>query len=194
MSQDVYNVFTCCLKRSPTVHAQIPFDPGFVDSRSCWYLFDIRSNFILILIIKLRCTNFSNLFLEQNCTCLSFSVYHQESSTVHIALGVCHTVDADCLLASSHHHLYGIYLLLCVQCQTPDDGQKNCPRHGAFYSKNKFEKLVHLIDFIIRIYRDARSSECHIFLNCLMEYGQHVLLIIKWNLYGYRIYVDIPHH
>jgi hypothetical protein len=31
-----------------------------------------------------------------------------------------------------------------------------------FYSKNKFEKLVHLVDFIIRIYHDARSSECQI--------------------------------
>jgi len=28
--------------------------------------------------------------------------------------------------------------------------------------QNKFEKLVHLIGFIIRIYNDARSSECQI--------------------------------
>jgi hypothetical protein len=28
-----------------------------------------------------------------------------------------------------------------------------------FYSKNKFEKLVHLFGCIIRIYHDARSSE-----------------------------------
>jgi len=32
----------------------------------------------------------------------------------------------------------------------PDDGQKNCPKHVEFYSKNKFEKLVHLVGFIIR--------------------------------------------
>jgi len=31
-----------------------------------------------------------------------------------------------------------------------------------FYSKYKFEKLVHLVGFIIRIYHDARSSECQI--------------------------------
>jgi hypothetical protein len=30
------------------------------------------------------------------------------------------------------------------------------------YSKNKFEKLVHLICFIIRKYHDARASECKI--------------------------------
>jgi len=28
-----------------------------------------------------------------------------------------------------------------------------------FYSKNKFEKLMHLVGFIIRIYRDAQSPE-----------------------------------
>jgi len=36
----------------------------------------------------------------------------------------------------------------------------NCPKHVEFYSKNKFEKLVHLVGFIIRIYDDARSPEC----------------------------------
>jgi len=40
--------------------------------------------------------------------------------------------------------------LLCVQWKTPDDGQRNCPKHVEFCSKNKFEKLVHLVDFIIR--------------------------------------------
>jgi hypothetical protein len=33
------------------------------------------------------------------------------------------------------------------------------PKHVEFYSKNKFEKLVHLVGFIIRIYYDARPSE-----------------------------------
>ena len=42
----------------------------------------------------------------------------------------------------------------------PDDGQKTCPTNVEFYSKNKFEKLVHLVGFIITIYHDARSSEC----------------------------------
>ena len=64
-------------------------------------------------------------------------------------------------LASSQHNLYDIYLLLCVQCQTPDDEQRNCPKHVDFYSKNKFEKLLHLVGFIMRMYHNARSSECH---------------------------------
>jgi len=49
--------------------------------------------------------------------------------------------------------------LLCVQWNTPDDGQRNCPKNVEFYSKNEFEKLMHLVGFIIRIYHDARSPE-----------------------------------
>jgi len=49
--------------------------------------------------------------------------------------------------------------LLCVQWKTPDDGQNNCPKHVDFNSKNKFEKLVHLVGFIIRIFHAARSAE-----------------------------------
>jgi len=40
--------------------------------------------------------------------------------------------------------------LPCVQWKTPDDGQRNCPKYADFYSKNKFEKLVYLVGFIIR--------------------------------------------
>ena len=39
---------------------------------------------------------------------------------------------------------------LCVQWITVDDGQRNCPKHVEFHFKNKFEKLVHLVGFIIR--------------------------------------------
>jgi len=49
--------------------------------------------------------------------------------------------------------------LLCVHCKTPDDVQRNCSNHEEIYSKNKNEKLVHLVGFIIWIYRDARSHE-----------------------------------
>jgi len=32
-------------------------------------------------------------------------------------------------------------------------------KNVEFYSKNKLEKLVHLVGFVIRIYDDARSPE-----------------------------------
>jgi len=41
-------------------------------------------------------------------------------------------------------------------------GQRNCPKHVEYYSKNKFEKLVHLVGFITRIYHNSRSPECRI--------------------------------
>ena len=50
-------------------------------------------------------------------------------------------------------------ILLCVQWETADDGQRNCPKHVEFCPKNRFEKLVLLFGFIIRIYHDARSPE-----------------------------------
>jgi len=92
-----------------------------------------------------------------------FSVHHQESRTVYTAICTRHTDYADSLLVgsgwnsilipltSSHHNLYDIYLLLCIQYETPDDGQKTCPKLVEFYSKNKFEKLVHLVSIMIRI-------------------------------------------
>jgi len=51
------------------------------------------------------------------------------------------------------------YTTAVCTVKTPDDGQRNCLKHVEFYSKNKFEKLVHLVGFIIRIYHDARSPE-----------------------------------
>ena len=40
--------------------------------------------------------------------------------------------------------------LLCVQWKSPDDGQRNCSKHVDFPSKNKFEKLLLLVGFVIR--------------------------------------------
>ena len=51
---------------------------------------------------------------------------------------------------------------LGVQSWTHDDGQRYCPKHIEFHSKNKFEKLAHPFVFVTRIYHDARSSECQI--------------------------------
>jgi len=45
---------------------------------------------------------------------------------------------------------------------------RNCPKHVEFYSKNKFEKLVHVVGFVIRISHDERSPEL-----------QNVSLLIK---------------
>ena len=80
-------------------------------------------------------------------------------------------------LANSQQNLYEIYLLLFVQCWTPD-WHRNCPKHVEFCSKNKFQQLVHLVGFIIRIYHDARSSECQI---CLLRFSVLYSLILKFT-------------
>jgi len=72
--------------------------------------------------------------------------------------------------------------LLCVQWKTPDDGQRNCPKHVNFYFKNKFEKLVYLVGFIVRIYHDAQSHDRKIRINLLIHsllsyYRQHSALV-----------------
>ena len=55
------------------------------------------------------------------------------SPVLYIAIGICHRGYAHSLLASSQHNPYGIYILLCVQYWTPDDGQRNCPKHAEFF-------------------------------------------------------------
>jgi len=80
--------------------------------------------------------------------------------------------------------VYVIQFMLCVQYETPDGGQRNCPKHVEFYSKNKFEKLVHLVGFIIRVYHDARSAECQIqctciYLHCFVSYKNHLFIYVE---------------
>jgi len=47
-------------------------------------------------------------------------------------------------------NLYDIYRCCVYSEKTPDDGQRNCPKHVDIYSKNKYEKLVHLVGSVIR--------------------------------------------
>ena len=44
--------------------------------------------------------------------------------------------------------------------ENSDDVQRNCPKRVELYSKNKFEKLVHLVGFIIRIQNASRIPSC----------------------------------
>jgi hypothetical protein len=43
--------------------------------------------------------------------------------------------------------LYDIYHCCVYSEKTPDDGQRNCPKHVEFHSKNKSEKRVHPLGF-----------------------------------------------
>jgi len=126
--------------------------------------------FKLLVLKPTRCTNFSNLFLEKiPHVSDSSSVHHLELIHCTHSNGICQTACEQnqdgtaipswfCSQAVSKT-LWHIPLLR-VQWKIPDDGQRNCPKHVEFYSKNKFEKFVHLVwFFIIRIFHDARSPE-----------------------------------
>ena len=62
------------------------------------------------------------------------------------------------LLASCQQTCMTYTIAVCT-VKTPDDGQRNCPKHVEFCSKNKFENSVDIVGFIIKIYYDARSPE-----------------------------------
>jgi hypothetical protein len=125
-----------------------------------------------ILTIKpTRCTNFSNLFLEQNSTCFgqflcpSSGVFHCTHSN-----DICHTGlltacerDQDVPSWSCSQALSKLVWhipLLCVQWKTPDDRQGNCPKHEEFYSKNKIEKSVHLVGTGVLILLSSSQQTC----------------------------------
>ena len=108
----------------------------------------------LLTIKPTRCTSLSNLFLKWNSTCFgqflcaSLGIFHCTHSNIYRS--------ADSLWAGANApahklsaNLYDIYHCCVYSEQTPDDGQRNCPKHVEFHSRNKFEKLVHLVGFIV---------------------------------------------
>jgi len=60
---------------------------------------------------------------------------------------------------------------------TPDDGQRNCPKHVEFHFQNKFEKLVHLVGFIIR--------KCGIRLPLILPKKENTLRLMRCSVYCY---------
>jgi hypothetical protein len=56
-----------------------------------------------------------------------------------------------CWQPASFPHTCMTYTIAGCTWKTPDDGQRNYPKNVEFYSRNKFEKLVHLVGFILRI-------------------------------------------
>jgi len=60
-------------------------------------------------------------------------------------------------------------IAVCTVKKTADDGQRICPKHVEFYSKNKFEKSVHLVGFIIRISRCMATWTSKVKRGCAFE-------------------------
>jgi hypothetical protein len=98
------------------------------------------------IIKPTRCTNFSDLFWNETLHVSdSSSAHHQELFDVHSAM-VYQSWSCSKAVYKPVWHIP----LLSLQWITPDDGQRNCPRHVKFFFQNKFEKLVHLFGFIMK--------------------------------------------
>ena len=75
----------------------------------------------------------------------SSSVHHQEFFHCTHSNGICHTG-----LLTAVTNTCMTYTIAVCTVKNPDDGQRNCPKHLEFHYKNKFEKLLYLVGFIIR--------------------------------------------
>jgi len=106
-----------------------------------------RASWQILIIKPTRCINFSNLFWMKRCMFRTVPLSIIRGFPLY-------TQDQDipsCFCSQVVYKLTWHVSLLCVQGKTPDDGQRNCPKPVEFCYKNKFEKLVHLVGFIIRI-------------------------------------------
>ena len=103
-----------------------------------------------IMIYSYNKTN-SNLFWNRTLHVSdSFSVHHQEYSTVHRATGICHTGYADCLPASSQHNSCDASIAVCTVLDSWWWTEKLSETCRVLF-QNKFEKFLHLVGFIIRM-------------------------------------------
>jgi len=102
---------------------------------------------------------------ERLCVCVFWSIFLKRMDQ--------DGTSSSLILLTSYHKPVWHIPLLCVQWKTPDDGQRNCPKHVEFYSKNKFEKLVHLVDFIKRMSK--------ILYECTMDTLTHITISAVWS-------------
>ena len=126
------------------------------------------------------------------------SVHHQEFFTVHTAMvyviKVCWQLVSRSIFSRSQAVSKPVWHipLLCVQWKTPDDGQRNCPKHVVFQSKIKiFEKLVQIFASIIRnLSRFTTTWTSNfvlivIFVSCELYWVLLLLLVLFLSLSPY---------
>ena len=126
----------------------------------------------LILIITLTRSLIPQIYFWNKALHVSDSsyVHHQEFFILHTAMVYVIQVCWQLARGTELHlrpdparklpaNLYDIYYCRVYNEKTPNDGQRNCPKHVELYSKNKSEKLVHLVSVIIRIKRKVENCK-----------------------------------
>jgi len=75
--------------------------------------------------------------------------------------------------------------LLCVQWKIPNNGQRNCPKNVEFKSKNKFEKLVHVVGFNIRksiMLHGDMNVKCLTLFYRATHMHRRTVQVLKWSV------------
>ena len=130
----------------------------------------------LCAFVGSNCNKMGSLMFMWPCIVIKFLI-------IKPIYGICHTgLLTARQLSANLYDIYHCYLhsekLLIME--------ENCPKHVEFYSKNKFEKLVHLVDFIIRkmgslcpqvliILTSQRISNAFHFGTCISRWGNLIL-------------------
>jgi len=103
-----------------------------------------------------RSTSFSKFILSRNFTsfgqflCQSSGVFHCTFGTGICQAGLITAFKHDVLVLESCHQTCVAYTMPNVQWKTPDEGQRNCPKHVEFLDKIKFGKSVRLLVLLKR--------------------------------------------
>ena len=159
--------------------------------------------FTYLLVIKpTRCTNFSNLFLEKNSICFgqflcpSSAVFHCTHSS-----GICHTgLLTVCERDQDRVPSWSCSLAVTATCMTYTTAvctvknswwwTEELSKTYRVFSKNKFEELVHLLCFIIRIYHNTQSPECQICLRTVHLQPENLCCrASRWEKISKDIYI-----
>jgi len=77
--------------------------------------------------------------------CSETSAYKIQTQGNYPEENIQHSEHGESLKSSSQQNVHDIYLMLCVQSWTPDDGRKDRPKHAEWYSIGL--KIVHLVGF-----------------------------------------------
>ena len=152
------NVHSCFFRQPIVFKFKIAHVP--CSKSSAIYIPTLRYNYSLITK-PTRCTNFSNVFFGIELCMFrtgflsiisSLVLYNSNRYIRYMSYSLCWR-DQDGTDPASKQSAYPVWHIpiAVIQYWTTDDGQKTSPKHVEFHSKNTFEKLVHLIGFVIRI-------------------------------------------
>jgi len=152
-----------------------------------------RASWQILIIKKTRCTNFSNLFwIETLHVSDSFFVHHQEFFNVHTAMlyvfQVCWQLSSRIRMEQSsililHERCLQTWITYTIDVQSVKNSwwTKELSETCIALFQNKFEKLLHQINFIISIFSCVYFNHTRkfylFFIRKITKYFYYILLV-----------------